>query len=521
MLDKAISEQLNSVFSILEGDYTLVAEVAASHPSRQELIDIVSDIAACSTHIGYEVEAGDSLKLYIRDNNTERTSPFTFKAVPTGHEFSTLVIAILNFDGKGKNLPDDLLQQKIEALKGEHVIQSFISLTCTNCPEVVQALNLIALYNPSIRHEIIDGAIYTAEANELGVQAVPSVYCNGELIHVGKASLGVLIEKLESQFGAEEIVLDTTVKEFDVIVVGGGPAGAAAAIYSARKGLSVAVIADRIGGQVKETVGIENLISNPYTTGNELAGNLRKHMEEYPITLFENRKVVSAEKTDNGHLLTLQSNEQFTAPAIIVATGAGWRRLNVPGETEYIGRGVAFCPHCDGPFYKEKEVAVVGGGNSGIEAAIDLAGICKKVTVVEFMDTLKADKVLQEQAAKKSNIEIITYNQVTEVVGNGDKVTALKIKDRASGEERNIDLSAIFVQIGLTANSSPFKGLVDMTPIGEIVIDEKCRTSAPGIYAAGDVSTVPYKQIIIAMGEGAKAALSAFEDRISGKLAVN
>ena len=521
MLDKAISEQLNSVFSILEGDYTLVAEVATSHPSRQELIDIVSDVAACSTHIGYEVEAGDSLKLFIRDNNTDRVSPFTFKAVPTGHEFSTLVISILNFDGKGKNLPDELLQQKIKAIKGEHTIQSFISLTCTNCPEVVQALNLIALYNPSIRHEIIDGAIYTTEANELGVQAVPSVYCNRELIHVGKASLGVLIEKLEEQFGAEEVVLDTTVKEFDVIVVGGGPAGAAAAIYSARKGLNVAVIADRIGGQVKETVGIENLISTPYTTGNELAGNLRKHMEAYPIALFENRKVVSAEKTDNGHLLTLQSNEQCTAPAIIVATGAGWRRLNVPGETEYIGRGVAFCPHCDGPFYKEKEVAVVGGGNSGIEAAIDLAGICKKVTVVEFMDTLKADKVLQEQAAKKSNIEIITYNQVTEVVGNGDKVTALKIKDRANNQERSIDLSAIFVQIGLTANSAPFKGLIDMTPIGEIVIDEKCRTSAKGIYAAGDVSTVPYKQIIIAMGEGAKAALSAFEDRINGKLAVN
>ena len=521
MLDKAISEQLNSVFSTLEGDYTLVAEVATSHPSRQELIDIISDVAACSTHIGYEVEAGDSLKLYIRDNIKSVISPFTFKAVPTGHEFSTLVISILNIDGKGKNIPDTLLQDKIKAIKGEHLIQSFISLTCTNCPEVVQALNLISLINPDIKHEIIDGAIYTADAQRLGVQAVPSVYCNDELIHVGKASLGILIEKLESKFGAEDIAIDTSIKEYDVIVVGGGPAGASAAIYSARKGLNVAVIADRVGGQVKETVGIENLISNTYTTGNELAGNLRKHMEAYPISIFENRKVNAIEKATNGHLLTLQSNERFSAPAIIIATGAGWRRLNVTGETEYIGRGVAFCPHCDGPFYKDKEVAVVGGGNSGIEAAIDLAGICKKVTVIEFLDTLKADKVLQEQANKKSNIEIITFHQVAEVLGNGDKVHSLKVKDRGTNEERIIDLSAVFVQIGLTANSAPFKELVDTNAIGEILIDEKCRTSANGIYAAGDVSTVPYKQIIIAMGEGAKAALSAFEDRISGKLAVN
>ncbi len=521
MLDKSIIEQLNSVFAILEGDYTLVAEVAANHPSHQELTDIISDIASCSTHIGYEVLAGESLKLYIRNNKNNEVSPFLFKAVPTGHEFSSLVIALLNFDGKGKNIPDELLQQKIKSLKGEHLIQSFISLSCTNCPEVVQALNIISILNPNIKHEIIDGAIYTSEADALGVQAVPSAFCNDKLIHVGKSSLGALIEKLESLFGTEELTVDITEKEFDVIVVGGGPAGASAAIYSARKGLNVAIIADRIGGQVKETVGIENLISTIYTTGNELADNLHKHITSYPISVFENRKVISATPTPKGHTLELQSKERFSAPAIIVATGAGWRKLNVPGEQEYIGRGVAFCPHCDGPFYKDKEVAVVGGGNSGIEAAIDLAGICKKVTVIEFMDTLKADKVLQEQAISRSNIEIITHHQVMEVVGNKEKVTSLQIKDRATNEIKSIDLSAVFVQIGLTANSLPFKGLVEMSAIGEIAIDEKCRTSAKGIYAAGDVSTVPYKQIIIAMGEGAKAGLSAFEDRINGTLAVN
>ena len=299
-------------------------------------------------------------------------------------------------------------------------------------------------------------------------------------------------------------------------MAGGGPAGAAAAIYSARKGLKVGVIAERIGGQVKETVGIENLISVPQTTGSQLADNLRAHIGTYPIDFLEHRRIEKVSLDEKQKIVSAAGGETFTAPALIVATGASWRRLNVPGEAEYIGHGVAFCPHCDGPFYKGKEVAVVGGGNSGIEAAIDLAGICSKVTVLEFLDSLKADQVLQEKAKSLPNVEIIVNSQTTEVVGNGEKVTGIRVKDRATGEERLLALDGIFVQIGLAANSGVFRDLVETNRTGEIVIDAHCRTDRPGVYAAGDVSTVPYKQIIIAMGEGAKAALSAFEDRMRG-----
>ena len=298
--------------------------------------------------------------------------------------------------------------------------------------------------------------------------------------------------------------------------LGGGPAGSSAAIYSARKGLKVAMVAERIGGQVKETVGIENLISVPYTTGNQLADNLRTHLTHYPIELFEKRRIESVSLQGKEKEVRVKGGEVFVASAVIIATGAGWRRLNVEGEAEYIGRGVAFCPHCDGPFYAGKEVAVVGGGNSGIEAAIDLSAICKKVTVIEFMDELKADKVLQDKANSLPNIEILTSTQTTKVVGNGEKVTALQLKNRQNDEEHTLNLDGVFVQIGLSANSKPFAGDLEMTRIGEIVIDAHCRTNVPGVYAAGDVSSVPYKQIIIAMGEGAKASLSAFEDRVRG-----
>ena len=300
------------------------------------------------------------------------------------------------------------------------------------------------------------------------------------------------------------------------MVLGGGPAGSSAAIYSARKGLKVGVVAGRIGGQVKETVGIENLISVPQTTGAQLANDLRSHMKHYPIELFEERNIEKASLIGNNKEITVKGGETFSAPAVIIATGASWRRLGVPGEAEYIGRGVAFCPHCDGPFYAGKHVAVVGGGNSGIEAAIDLAGICSKVTVFEFLDTLKADQVLQEKARSLPNVEIFTSMQTTQVIGNGEKVTALRAKNRQSGHEQEYPLDGIFVQIGLAANSLPFRDELETTRIGEIQIDSHCRTSLPGVYAAGDVSNVPYKQIIIAMGEGAKAALSAFDDRVRG-----
>lgn len=318
-------------------------------------------------------------------------------------------------------------------------------------------------------------------------------------------------------FGSEPVGnAEPISRTYDVLVLGGGPAGASAAIYSARKGLRVAIVAEKIGGQVKETVGIENLISVPQTTGAQLADNLRSHINHYPIDLFEDRKIEKAELQGKEKRISVVGGEAFISPSVIIATGASWRKLNVEGETEYIGRGVAFCPHCDGPFYQGKDIAVIGGGNSGIEAAIDLAGICRKVTVFEFADTLKADQVLQEKAQSLPNVEIFTSSQTTKVVGNGDKVTAIRVKDRVSSEERDFPLDGIFVQIGLAANSAPFREMLETTPIGEIKIDAFCRTTLPGVYAAGDVSDVPYKQIVIAMGEGAKAALSAFDDRIRG-----
>ena len=351
----------------------------------------------------------------------------------------------------------------------------------------------------------------------LKIQGVPSVYANGKLLHVGRGTLGELLQKLEEMFGSEPVGnAEPISRTYDVLVLGGGPAGASAAIYSARKGLRVAIVAEKIGGQVKETVGIENLISVPQTTGAQLADNLRSHINHYPIDLFEDRKIEKAELQGKEKRISVVGGEAFISPSVIIATGASWRKLNVEGETEYIGRGVAFCPHCDGPFYQGKDIAVIGGGNSGIEAAIDLAGICRKVTVFEFADTLKADQVLQEKAQSLPNVEIFTSSQTTKVVGNGDKVTAIRVKDRVSSEERDFPLDGIFVQIGLAANSAPFREMLETTPIGEIKIDAFCRTTLPGVYAAGDVSDVPYKQIVIAMGEGAKAALSAFDDRIRG-----
>jgi alkyl hydroperoxide reductase subunit F len=427
-------------------------------------------------------------------------------------------MAVLNSDNKGKNIPDSAICNRVKNLKGKINLSTFVSLTCTNCPDVVQSLNLMCLINSNITHEMIDGAINQADADALKVQAVPSVFADGELLHVGKSNFGELLEKLEKKYGTENEKIENSVKNYDVIVIGGGPAGSSAAIYSARKGLKMAILAESAGGQVKETVGIENLISVPYITGETLAANLKNHIEKYEIDLLENRKVEALKIDGKNKIVSVSGGEKFVAPAVIIATGASWRKLNIAGESEYIGRGVAFCPHCDGPFYKGKQVAVVGGGNSGIEAAIDLAGICAKVTVFEFLDELKADKVLQEKANSLPNIEIYTSSQTTEIVGNGEKVVAIKVKNRITEEEKTVDLDGIFVQIGLMSNGGIFKDVVEINRFGEIEIDAHCRTSQAGIYAAGDCSTVPFKQIMIAMGEGAKAALSAFEDRIMGVL---
>lgn len=514
MLEPALKEQLKGIFAGLEADYTLDIYVSPGHESRSELLELLADVADCTSHISCRVNEGEQLRFTLLKDGKQ--TGITFRGIPNGHEFTSLLLAVLNLDGKGKNFPDEQVCNRVKALKGPIRLTTYVSLTCTNCPDVVQALNAMTTLNAAITHEMVDGALYQDEVDALKIQGVPSVFADGKLLHVGRGDFGELLSKLEAQYGIDDSRIETTVKNYDVIVAGGGPAGVSAAIYSARKGLRVAIVAERIGGQVKETVGIENLISVSHTTGSELADNLKTHLMQYPVDLLEHRKIESVEVIGKEKQVTTSVGETFSAPALIIATGASWRKLNVPGETEYIGRGVAFCPHCDGPFYKGKHVAVVGGGNSGIEAAIDLAGICSKVTVFEFMDELKADSVLQEKAKSLPNVEIFVSSQTTEVIGNGDKLTALRIKDRKTEEERLVELDGVFVQIGLAANSAAFRDTVEMNRPGEIVIDAHCRTSVPGIYAAGDVSTVPYKQIIIAMGEGAKAALSAFEDRVRG-----
>lgn len=515
MLDESLLGQVREIFSGLSSEITLVSAIDPAHESAAELAEMLDQIASCSPRMTHTRQAAAAGQLQFSLSREGKPTGVTFRGIPGGHEFSSLLLAILNADGKGKNLPDEGVRRRIAALAGPISVTTYVSLTCTNCPDVVQAMNVMALCGDNVSHEMVDGALFQQEADAMRVQAVPTVYANGQLLHVGRGTLGELLQKLEEKFGSkQEAAAEPVEREYDLVVIGAGPAGSSAAIYSARKGLKVAVVAERMGGQVNETVGIENLISVPQTTGAKLADALRSHMGAYPIDIYENRKVLSASLDGHMKSVTVAGGETFTAPAVIIATGASWRKLNVEGEDEYIGCGVAFCPHCDGPFYSGKRVAVVGGGNSGIEAAIDLAGICSEVTVFEFLDTLKADEVLQQKAASLPNVTIVTSAQTTQVVGDGQKVTAIRVKDRGTGQERDYELDGIFVQIGLMANSAPFRKALEVTRIGEIKIDERCRASLPGVYAAGDVSSVPYKQIIIAMGEGAKAALTAFDDRI-------
>lgn len=514
MLDQNVKSQVQGLFANLANNYTFKIQVADNHSSKTELINLLKDVASVSDKVSCGVGTGEGLSFVIYKND-EPTSVI-FKAVPTGHEFTTLLLAVLNLDGIGKNLPDETVKARIEALKGEVTIKSYISLSCTNCPDVVQALNIISFLNPNIKHEIIDGAINQDEVIAKSVQAVPSVFINDESLHVGRSSLGELLALLEEKMGSDFSAASAETKEYDVVIAGGGPAGVSAAIYSARKGFNVAIVAEKIGGQVSETVDIENMISVPKTTGSELSANLKQHLSDYPIDVLENRLIEEVKIVDGKKELRSSLGETFSTPALIIATGASWRKLNVPGESDYIGSGVAFCTHCDGPFYKGKKVAVIGGGNSGLEAAIDLSSIASEVTVLEFLDELKGDQVLQDKLAGINNVKILKGVATQNIEGDGGKVTGLNYQTRSTGEETKLVLDGVFVQIGLTANSKVFADIVETNRMGEIKIDANCRTGVPGVYAAGDVSEVSYKQIVIAMGEGSKAALSAFDDQIKG-----
>lgn len=515
MIEPSLLQQVKGIYTALESQYVLRLEADPAHESFAEFKEFLNDFASTSDHIAVEVvETPGTLRMVLVKDGKD--TGIIFRCIPGGHEFTSLIIAVYNADGKGKALPDEAVTRRIKALKGPIHLTSYISLSCTNCPDVVQALNVMALLHEDFTHEIVDGALFQAEADALHLQGVPAVMHEGKLVHGGRGEMAGLLEELEEKFGSNTASLEAIRRNYDVVVVGGGPAGSAAAIYSARKGLNVAIVAERIGGQVKDTVGIENLISVPQTTGAELATNLGKHIGAYPIDVFENRKIESAALQGCPKEISVKGGETFVAGAVIIATGASWRKLGVEGEADYLGRGVHFCPHCDGPFYKGKRVAVIGGGNSGIEAALDLAGICSHVTVLEFADKLLADNVLQEKARATENIEIFTMSQTTAVLGDGQKVTGLRVKDRNTEQEREISLDGVFVQIGLAPNTQVFADQLELSPRREIQVDRTCRTSVSGVYAAGDCTDVPYKQIVVAIGEGAKASLSAFDDRVRG-----
>ncbi|SHG37307.1 alkyl hydroperoxide reductase subunit F [Marisediminitalea aggregata] len=512
MLTQDILNALKGYAANMQKTVTFVLQTG-EHSKREELKKFLSDVAGISDKIQLEERDTNgvlrSSVSFLLEADGEDTG-IRFSGIPGGHEFNSFVLAMLHASGTPLKV-DDSVQGIVKGVKEELNFEVFISLSCHNCPDVVQALNQFALLNPNITSEMIDGGLYQSLVSERDIQGVPSVYLNGELFANGKVDASTLIDKLlERDPSLKQANAGQSLPLQDVTVIGGGPAGVSSAIYSARKGLKVTVIADRFGGQVKDTMGIENLISVPKTTGPELVGNLAEHMKDYDITLKEHVRVESIEK-GNIKTLTLSSGEQIKTKTIIVATGARWRELGVPGEKENIGNGVAYCPHCDGPFFKGKDVAVIGGGNSGIEAALDLAGIVKSVTVFEFMPTLKADQVLINQAEKRENVTIIKNAATKQIVAENGKVTAIEYQDRATDEVHSLPLAGVFVQIGLVPNSQFMKGVVELTQHGEIVVDNKCKTSEPGIFAAGDVTTVPYKQIVISMGEGAKASLSAFE----------
>jgi alkyl hydroperoxide reductase subunit F len=531
MFDEDLKKQLKEVFSKLDGSVAFSYQ-RSSNSSQPELLSFLSEIVATSSKLSLVEDSDAPISAVPRfslvHNGTKTRLHFT--GIPGGHEFSSLVLAILNADGKGK-VPEQIFQDRIKKLKGPISLKTFISLSCENCPDVVQALNQIALIHPGFTHEMIDGAFAEDEIKALSIQGVPSIVNGATLINSGKISFFELLTKLEETFGtslgSQASTESRDLGHYDVLIVGGGPAGASAAIYSARKGLRTAMIAERFGGQVQDTKGIENLISVPYTEGPKLSAELMKHVQSYPITLLEHRKVknlipakeIRDPNIIDGHVLELESGENISGEAVIVTTGAKWRELGVPGEKEYLGRGVAFCPHCDGPFYKGKKVAVIGGGNSGVEAAIDLAGIVKEVVLFEFMDQLKADQVLLDKLNSLPNVSFVTSAKTEAIIGDGTKVVGLEFTDRNSHLKKTVLLDGVFIQIGLLPNSGFLKKTnVALTKFGEIIIDEKNRTSVPNIYAAGDVTTTPYKQIIISMGEGAKAALAAFEDRMKAPI---
>lgn len=515
MLDATMKQQLGAYLANLRNPIELQVSVNGSDKAREleelahEIAELHKDISVSVTED--EINGRSPVMTVAKAGQPARVA---FAGVPLGHEFTSLVLALLQA-GSHPSKEDQALQDQAKSLSKTLNFEVYVSLSCHNCPDVVQAVNLMAALNPNITATMIDGGVFQQEVTDKNIMAVPALYLNGEPFANGKQTLADILNKVDDDADAKAAAAVADKDPFDVLVVGGGPAGASAAIYAARKGIRTGIVAERFGGQVADTVGIENFISVPYTEGPKLVAHLEEHVKEYDVDVMKAQQAVAVRKTDSGLTeVELANGAVVSGKSVILATGARWREMNVPGEQQYKAKGVAYCPHCDGPLFKGKKTAVIGGGNSGIEAAIDLAGIVEHVTVLEFADTLRADAVLVKKAESLANVTIIKNAMTTEVLGDGERVTGLQYKDRLTDETHVLELAGIFVQIGLVPNTEFLKDSISLTERGEIVIDDHGQTNVPGIFAAGDCTNVPYKQIIISMGAGATAALGAFDHLI-------
>ncbi|HEX5683502.1 MAG TPA: alkyl hydroperoxide reductase subunit F [Ideonella sp.] len=517
MLDTATQAQLRAYFERIAQPIELVASLD-DRPASAEMRELLGELAelAPAGQISVRYDGDDARRPSFSINRIGADIGVRFAAIPMGHEFTSLVLALLQAGGHPPKVEPDVIEQ-IRGLEGDFVFETYMSLTCHNCPDVVQALNLMAVLNPRVRHVAIDGGLFQREVDERQVMVVPSVYLNGQPFGTGRMELAEILAKVDSGAAEREAAKLAEKAPYDMLVVGGGPAGAAAAIYAARKGIRTGVVAERFGGQVLDTLAIENFISVKETEGPKFAAALEQHVRTYEVDIMNNQradKLVPAAEPGGLVEVQLANGASLKSRSIVISTGARWRNVNVPGEAEYKNKGVAYCPHCDGPLFKGKRVAVIGGGNSGVEAAIDLAGVVQHVTLLEFADALRADAVLVNKLDSLPNVTVHTKAQTTEITGDGQKVNGLVYTDRASGQSHQVPLEGVFVQIGLVPNTEWLKGVVELSRHGEIVVDAKGQTSVPGVFAAGDVTTVPFKQIIIATGDGAKAALGAFDHLI-------
>jgi alkyl hydroperoxide reductase subunit F len=515
MLDDNLKTQLQAYLTRLKSPVEVIASLDSS-ADAQEMREFLGDIDGLHDLLTVRYDGQDTRVPSFQVTRSGQDMGVHFAAIPMGHEFTSLVLALLQAGGHPPKVEADVIEQ-IQALGQDMVFETYISLSCHNCPDVVQALNLMAILNPRVKHVTIDGGLFKDEVEQRQIMAVPSVFLNGEPFGNGRMELSEILGKVDTGAAARDAAKLGAKDMFDVLIVGGGPAGAAAAVYAARKGIRTGVVAERFGGQTLDTLGIENYISVMHTEGPQFASALEAQVRANDVDIMNGQRVAAlaaAEQTGGPLTVTLENGAQLQSRSVILSTGARWRNVNVPGEAEYRNKGVAYCPHCDGPLFKGRDVAVIGGGNSGVEAAIDLAGVVGSVTLIEFADQLKADAVLVKKLKSLSNVTIHVNAQTTEITGDGQKVNGLLFKDRATGETHRVELAGVFVQIGLVPNTEFLKGTVELSRYGEIIIDEKCATSLPGVFAAGDVTTVPYKQIVIAAGEGSKAALSAFDHLI-------